>query len=202
MARCIIDLSFPCSNETDGVTITRQDNPPIYLGHECYAYDLAIKSHTGTYFENSSHLFRDGQDTDAVGVGDLVLPGVCLNITTDNSCICADDLEAACDSLPPGSALLIDTGPDKGKFFSRDAAQWMADHGVKLMGGSMCLYDRGFDNPTGFFVDLFKAEIPIVANLLNLDKLPESGFTVIALPLRMAGVCAVPCRVVAMLKRA
>jgi kynurenine formamidase len=196
----IIDLSVPCSNETDGVSITRQQNLPVYLGHECYAYDIAIKSHTGTYFETSSHLFRDGRDTDEVGLEDLVLPGVCLTVKTDKPCICADDLESACDSIRPGSALLINTGPHTDRYFSRDAAQWMVRRKVKLMGSSSRLYDCGFDNPTGFFVELFQSGIPIIANLANLDKLPQSGFTLVSLPLPITGVCTVPCRVIAMMR--
>jgi len=80
---------------------------------------------------------------------------------------------------------LINTGADTNKYFSRDAAQWMAQQKVKLMGGNTRRYDCGFENPTGFFLDLFQAGIPIIANLVNLDKLPETGFTVVALPLRI-----------------
>ena len=61
MSMNIIDLSVPCSNNTENVNIILQDNLPLYLGYECYAYDLEIKSHTGTYFESSAHLFREGK---------------------------------------------------------------------------------------------------------------------------------------------
>ena len=196
----IIDLSIPCSSQSEGFTITRRGKPPVYLGHECYAYDLVIESHRGTYFETSAHVFREGRNTDQVPLEDLVLSGVCVRIEKSEQCICAGDLKSACGTLNPGCALLVDAGQGSDRYFSRDAAQWMAQNRVKLMGSSIPLYDRGFTNPTGFFIDLFKAEIPIIANLANLSKLPERGFTVIVLPLGITGICTVPCRVIAVEK--
>jgi hypothetical protein len=61
-------------------------------------------------------------------------------------------------------------------------------------------YDTGFANPTGFFIDLFKAEIPIIANITNLDKLPEGGFTLVVLPLKITGICTCPARVIAIIE--
>jgi kynurenine formamidase len=48
-------------------------------------------------------------------------------------------------------------------------------------------------------VELFEAGIPIVANIANLDRLPAHGFTLMVLPIAVAGVCTVPCRVIALL---
>ena len=44
---------------------------------------------------------------------------------------------------------------------------------------------------------LFEAEIPAFENLANLDRLPEEGFVVIALPMKIAGGSGGPLRVVA-----
>jgi len=193
---------MPCSNETEGIKVTLGDNLPVYLGCECYRYDLEVKSHKGTYFETSSHVFRDGKNTDDVPLDELVLPGLCLRVQTSNICIDAKDLEAACKGrgLDSGIGLLIDTGEDTGKYFSRDAAQWMAQHKVALMGSNTARYDSGFVNPTGFFIDLFKAEIPIVANLRNLDQLDNDEFTLIVMPLAISGACTIPCRVAAIIE--
>ncbi len=199
MKKTIVDLTMPCSNNTDGFRISRQADPPLYLGHACHAWDLSIKSHSGTYLESSSHAFRDGRDTDAVPLDELIVPGVCLRIDKPDRCIDAHDLDSAGAGLEPGSALLIDTMGATDKYFSRDAAAWMTRRGVKLMGSNTLRYDSGFENPTGFFVELFQARIPIVANLVDLHRLPADGFTLAVLPLRISGVCTVPCRVVAML---
>jgi kynurenine formamidase len=194
----IIDLSFPFKHGED-VIVRLQSNPPMYCGHECYAYDLEIKSHKGTYFETSSHVFRSGKNTNEVPMERLILPGMCIISNFSRKCITAIDLENLAGDIKPDSALLINTGKDPLKYFSRDAAQWMAKKKVALMGSNTKRYDTGFLNPTGFFIDLFKAEIPIVHGLTNLDTLPNNGFTLIVLPLKIDNVCTVPCRIAAII---
>jgi len=198
MARKVIDLSIPYSNQMEGVSVLLQDDLPVYVGRECYAYDLEIKSHTGTYFETSSHVFRNGSNTDSVPLERLILPGYCVRPEGTDRCITADDLELCNVKIEPGSALLVDVGDDTTRYFSRDAAVWMVEKNIALMGSNTVLYDCGFENPTGFFIDLFEAEIPIIANVTNLDKLPGDGFTLIVMPLSVEGVCTVPCRVAAL----
>ncbi|OHB55878.1 MAG: hypothetical protein A2Y12_04725 [Planctomycetes bacterium GWF2_42_9] len=183
--------------EGSEIAINRQPNPPAYCGHECHAWDLHIKSHTGTYFETSSHVFRDGKNTSDVPIRDLVLSGYCMRVHNDDKCITAEHFEKHLGNIAPDAAVLIDIGNDHTKHFSRDAAQWMAARKIKLMGSNTQHYDTGFVNPTGFFVDLFTAQIPIVAGLTNLDQLPQSEFQVIALPLKIENICTVPCRVIA-----
>jgi len=201
MSGKIIDLSMTCSNQTEGIKVTLQDDLPAYLGQQCFAYDLEIKSHTGTYFETAAHVFRDGKSTNEISLEKLFLPGICIRITKPGPCITADDLQAGCPNPEIGCALLVDTGTVVDKYFSRDAAIWMAEKKIALMGSNLVRYDTGFENPTGFFIDLFKADIPIIANITNLDKLPQSGFTLIVLPLKIEGVCTVPARVAAILEK-
>ena len=195
--REIIDLSVACSNTTDGFAITLQQDLPVYLGQECYAYDLAIKSHRGTYYETSSHVFRDGHDTDSVELDQFILPGYCVRITGADPCIDARALDEACCDITAGAGLLVLTGRRNEMYFSRDAAVWMAEHKVALMGADIERYDTGFENPTGFFIELFRTDIPIIAGLANLERLPAKDFRLIVLPLKIAGVCTVPCRAIA-----
>jgi kynurenine formamidase len=200
----LIDLSLPLSDGEAGVSVRLQGNLPVYLGRRCSAWDLEIPSHTGTYFETSSHVFRGGRDTEPAAIETMCLPGACLRVRTGGEkCLTADDLQAATADapLPAGCGLLIDTGGDRGKYFSRDAAEWMAERRVALMGSDTERYDSGFEDPTGFFEALFAAEIPIIANLANLDRLPERLFELWTLPLKVVGegVCTVPARVVARL---
>ena len=194
----IIDLTVPISNNTQGVKISLQNNLPVYLGQKCYAYDIDIKSHIGTYFETSSHVFRNGIDTDDVLVENLFLLGYCIRINTPEKCITYKELEESCHSLKHNSALLVDTCGDDKKYFSKDAAQWMVSHKIALMASNTKCYDTGFTNPTGFFIDLFKANIPIVANIVNLELLPQSGFYLVVMPLKVQNICTVPSRVIAL----
>jgi arylformamidase len=201
----VVDLSVPLRDGAQGVRATLREERPRYLGHDCWAYDLAIPSHTGTYFETSSHVFRDGKDTETFPMDRLVAPGVCLTPRIPDRCITADALEASVPAAAraslPGCGLLVHAPsgePGAHAYFSRDAAAWMREHRVGFMGSDTPLYDTGFASPTGFFVELFEAGIPIVANIANLELLPSHGFTLVALPISVAGVCTVPCRLVAL----
>ncbi len=49
---------------------------------------------------------------------------------------------------------------------------------------------------------LFAADIPAFENLANLDQLPETGFLVIALPMKIAGGSGGPLRIVAIVPEA
>jgi len=194
----IIDLSIPFKHGEDLIAKLKPDLP-VYCGQECYAYDLNIKSHRSSYLETSSHVFRDGQNTDALPLERLILPGMCIKFEEDRRCITAADLDTLAGNITPDSALLINTGTDTTKYFSLDAAQWMAKNKIALMGSNTSRYDTGFVNPTGFFIELFKAEIPIIANITNLHLLPRTGFTLIVLPLHIEGICTVPCRIISIL---
>lgn len=194
-----LDLTEPF---LPGQTIeaTLQSDLPVYLGHECYAYDLSIRSHTGTYFETSSHVFRDGKDTDSASPGELVLEACVLRLSPDRKgAIDVEELEAKAEALRDGDALLVATSGNRDRHFTRKAAEWMAKRGVRLLGAELDRYDTGFVNPTGFFIALFEADIPIVANLANWEKLPEGRCGLIVAPLLVAGVCTVPARVIAIL---
>jgi arylformamidase len=202
----VVDLSVPLCDGQEGFRARRREGSPSYLGHECHAFDLEVPSHTGTYFETSAHVFRDGEDTESFPLGKLVADGVLLRVRGKERCITAAALDASvpAEARPrlAGCGLLVGAElRELGRhaYFSRDAAAWMRDAGVAFMGSDTPRYDSGFETPTGFFVELFRAGIPVVANLRNLELLPSYGFTLVALPLAVAGVCTVPCRVVAII---
>jgi len=190
----VIDLSMPLVN-AENIEIHRQDDPPVYLGHECYAWDLSMRSHTGTYFETASHVFRDGRNTSDVPVEDLVMPAArCILAGTAG--ITGSELAAAGAHVREGDALLVVTG-QAARYFERDAVRWMIDRGVRLLGADLYRYDTGFENPTGVFVDLFEAGIPIIAGVMNLDRLSRDRFELIVAPLPVQGIGTVPARVLA-----
>ena len=101
MSRRIIDLSMPCSNATDGFSVRLQDNLPVYFDRECYAYDLEISSHRGTYFETPAHVFRERMNTDQFPLEKLIVPGFCLRVAQTQRCITAADLDARRRGGPP-----------------------------------------------------------------------------------------------------
>ena len=192
----VIDLSMPLV-PGENVDVRVRDNPPVYLGQECYAWDVAIRSHTGTYFETSSHVFREGRNTSDVPAEELFYPcALCRLEGNRGEGISGAELDASGGHVRRDDALLVMAG-DASRYFKRDAVAWMVERGVRLLGADLECYDTGFENPTGMFIDLFRAEIPIIAGLTNLDNLTRERFELIVAPLPIRGVGTVPARVLA-----
>lgn len=190
-----VDISMEFRDQIDGhIHRHPQEDLPVYCGHKCTAFDITIKSHQGTYYETSSHVFRDGRDVCQTALEDFFMP-VSIVKPTGKDGITAQQLEAAGQHVQPGDALLVHC-PDKSRYFNRQAVGWMIDRSVVLLGGDLPLYDTGFVNPTGMFLDLFAAQIPIIANLEHLEQIDVDRAQLVVLPLKISGIGNVPCRAV------
>ncbi len=79
-----------------------------------------------------------------------------------------------------------------------DAARWLAEHrGIKAVGIDTPSIDYGQTRQFGSHVNLFEHNVPALENVANLDQLPETGITVLALPMKIAGGSGGPTRIVA-----
>jgi kynurenine formamidase len=128
------------------------------------------------------------------------------------------ELERVGHELKERDIVLVRTGRDEhyaelgylalGPAVSADATRWLWDHGVRVMG----IDAWGWDGPLylqaqkaierdepGIFWAAHQADLPYcqIERLVNLDKLPPTGFQVACFPLRIAGASAAPARVVA-----
>jgi len=80
------------------------------------------------------------------------------------------------------------------------AATWLATRRrIKAVGIDTASIDHGPSRNFGSHVNLFRENVPALENLAALDKLPATGFRVIALPMKIAGGSGAPCRVVAII---
>ena len=131
--------------------------------------------------------------------------------------------EGAHGRIPDGAILLLRTGwgkfyPDREKYLGTarrgpeavpelhfpglgpKAARWLVENRqVAAIGLDTASVDHG---PSKLFEShrvLFEAEIPAFENVANLDRLPATGFQIIALPMKIAGGSGAPLRIVAVL---
>ena len=80
------------------------------------------------------------------------------------------------------------------------AATWLATRRqVKTVGIDTASIDYGQSRDFQSHVNLFRHNVPALENLSNLEKLPATGFRVIALPMKIADGSGGPCRVIATL---
>ncbi len=81
-----------------------------------------------------------------------------------------------------------------------EAAEWLVmNRRIKAIGLDTPSIDFGQSALFQSHVTLFEKNIPAFENVANLSSLPETGFTVIALPMKIKGGSGGPLRIVAVL---
>lgn len=79
-----------------------------------------------------------------------------------------------------------------------EAAQWLVEYRhVKAVGIDTASIDYGQSRRFGSHVKLFEHNVPVFENVANLAQLPETEFTVLALPMKIGGGTGGPLRIVA-----
>jgi kynurenine formamidase len=81
-----------------------------------------------------------------------------------------------------------------------DAARWLiANRSIKAVGIDTASIDRGQSTLFESHRLLYERDIPAFENLTSLERLPERGAFVIALPMKIAGGSGAPLRAIAIL---
>jgi kynurenine formamidase len=81
-----------------------------------------------------------------------------------------------------------------------EAARWLAnERSPKAVGLDTASIDYGQSTLFESHVALYSKNIPALENVANLDQLPDLGFTLIALPMKIRGGSGGPVRIVALL---
>jgi kynurenine formamidase len=186
--------------------------------------------HGGTHIDAPIHFFEDGVAVDEVPLENLVGPAVVIDVSneaagnTDFRLTRADveAHEARHGAIPQGAIVLLKTGwstrwPDVRAYlgddtpgdasklsfpgYGEESAKFLIEErGVPVLGVDTASIDYG--RSTDFPVHRIAAARQVVGveNLTRLGDLPAAGFTVIALPMKIAGGSGGPVRVIAILE--
>lgn len=192
---------------------------------------VCTPEHGGTHLDAPIHFHRDGQTTSQLPLAKLVAAGVRIDVTRqaqenrDYRLTRADVLrfEERAGRIPAGAIVLLHTGwsrfwPDRKRYFGADspedasrlsfpsygadAARLLVEQrGVAMLGVDTASIDYG--QSRDFIVHRIAAarDVGGLENLTALEELPETGFTVIALPMKIAGGSGGPVRVIALVAR-
>lgn len=185
--------------------------------------------HGGTHLDSPIHFGEGQATADQIPLSRLIGPAVVVNVARAcerdrDYRLRVDDLvawESAHGRIPDGAIVLVRTGwgrswPDKARYLgsdtpgdtahlhfpgiSREAAEWLArQRKVDGVGIDTASLDHG---PSRDFIAhqvLNGAGIYGLENVANLGQLPESGATLIALPMKIQGGSGAPTRVIALL---
>lgn len=209
-----IDLSHSI---TDGMLTYKGLPAPIicdYLSREASRqyYDagtefqigkIEMVSNTGTYLDCPFHRYEHGKDLAALALDQLAdLDALVVRVNWRKGL--AIDVDVFRNLALRGRALLVHTDWaehwasdqyfENHPFLTAQAADYLAECGVKLVGIDSHNIDdtRGRSRPV--HTTLLGAEILIVEHLCNLAALPAEGFTFNAIPPKFAGVGTFPVR--------
>jgi kynurenine formamidase len=132
--------------------------------------------------------------------------------------------EKAHREIPPHSIVLLRTGfakywPDRKKYLGTDergaaavaelhfpgldpaAAAWLVkEREIKAVGLDTASIDYGQSRGFESHVELMTHDVPAMENLANLERLPPTGITVVALPMKITGGSGGPLRAIAIVE--
>jgi len=171
---------------------------------------IDMVANTGTYLDCPFHRFEHGKDLSELELSALVgLDAVVARVTglTGRSI----DREVFLPLDVRGKAVLVETGWarhwateqyfEDHVYLTRDAAEYLRDEGVALVGIDSYNIDDTRDGARPVHTVLLGADIPIVEHMCNLEQLPPSGFTFTATPVKVKGMGTFPVRAFATLGR-
>lgn len=194
--------------------LSREASRDVYApGTEFQIAKIEMVANTGTYIDCPFHRYAHGHDLSQIGPESFAdLDAIVVRV--DHRQVRAIDASWFRDKEIRGRAVLVHTGWDvhwaeaaysvEHPFLTEDAALYLRDCGVKLVGiDSMNIDDTSNDSTRGkvrpVHSVLLGADILIVEHLCNLGAVPDEGFTFSAAPPKVRGAGTFPVRALATL---
>ena len=216
---------------TSGFELKPVHKGPTPLGFYYAAYSFCAPEHGGTHLDAPAHFAEGVWSSGEIPVDRFIGPAVVIDVsdkakTDPDYTLSVEDVaafEAKHGRIAPGATVLLRTGwgarwPDRLAYFGDDtpgdasklhfpsyglaaATFLIRERRVGTLGVDTASIDAGTSRD--FPVHRFAAanNVAGLENLANLGELPETGATVIALPMKIAGGSGAPARVIALVPR-
>jgi len=207
---------------------SRSNGAKTPKGYFYAAARYAASEHGGTHFDSPIHFSEGKQTIDQIPASKLVGKALVVDVRPKvgghpDSLITAQDLlawEKVHGKIQEGSIVIALTGwgqywPDKKKYigtdkpgdvanlhfpgYAKDGAELLASRKVAGVGIDTASLDYGQSQDFISHQVLNGANIYGLENVANLEKLPATGATVIALPMKIGGGSGAPLRAIAIL---
>ena len=164
--------------------------------------DVELMDHVGTHIEAPLHCLKDGMDLSEIPLEKLVGDAVILDLRDaySESGVTPEQVKKAVDDaggMEKDDIVFCRMGETQ--YFSTEAIRWLVGAGTKLMGVDSAGVEipHSVSHANENHLALFRADIPLIERLANLDKLSKSRVKVYALPIPVVGLDAFPLRVIA-----
>jgi kynurenine formamidase len=188
--------------------LSREASRKFYApGTEFQIGKIEMVANTGTYMDSPFHRYADGKDLSQLPLEQLAgLPAVKISTGGAHS---IDATQFASLRDLAGKAVLVETGWSRHwktdryyeghPFLTEDAAKFLADAGVALVGIDSHNIDSTDDGRRPVHSALLRRDILIVEHMTALDRVPEAGFKFSAVPVKVRGFGTFPVRAFASL---
>jgi kynurenine formamidase len=203
----------------------------VEAGYFYSAYSVCTPEHGGTHLDAPIHFAAGGASTEAIPLANLIAPAIVIDVRKQaaaerNYRLSVADVrrfETEHGEIEKGTIVLLRTGwseywPDATGYlgddkpgdashlefpgYGADAVRLLAeDRQVAVLGVDSASIDYG---PSQDFIAhriAAAAGVTNLENLTNLDQLPATGATVVALPMKIGGGSGGPARVVALVPK-
>ena len=117
-----------------------------------------------------------------------------------------EDLEACASAglIKEGDAIIVDHGWgtkmwfDQNNFpmspyFTMEAFQWLLAKKPYMLGSDTACWDN-LKNPCGLFDGFYKQNVLMLAEVMNLEEVPDKRVKLNVVPMKLDNTCAAPCR--------
>ncbi len=191
--------------------LSREESRKHYApGTEFHIGQIEMVANTGTYVDSPFHRYPDGKDLSELPLSKLAnLKGLVFRATKwgqraiDRTMFEGKELA--------GKAVLIHTGWSEHwktdqyfqghPYLTEDAAFFLRDAGVVLVGIDSLNIDDTADGRRPVHSTLLKVDIPIAEHLTNLQSLPDEGFRFFAVPVKVKAFGTFPVRAFGLVNR-
>jgi len=176
---------------------------------------LVMGTHTGTHIDSPRHFIPGGMTVDDIPMEQLVGPASVLDLTAFGAGdeVGPDDLERALGGRPATRVLLrfdwdrmLDTMEyyNDSPFLSEEAAQWLVDHGCRVVGMDTPMPDnpkngRGCSKDSPNHKILLGSGAILVEYMVNLVALDQPVVHLVVAPLKIREGDGAPVRAFAVL---
>jgi len=194
----IIDISRPLG---EGSLAYPGDTTPQFTQSDAGLYlvsDIRLSSHSGTHIDAPVHYLKTGLTIDELPLPHLIGPCRVLDVTGAGPLISASHLNGRTEGA---KRILLRTASSGCTSFQQDypsltldAAQYLTSTGTLCVGIDSFSIEK-FDCDGSVHRELLSHGCFII-ELLDLPHVPEGDYTLIALPLRLAGLDGAPARVI------
>lgn len=181
------------------------------IGWEAHAFTLSTL--TGTYIETAAHVIPGSPTIDQIPPERFITEAAVMQVPEKGALehITVQELRAAAPpTMCPGMAILVSTGWDRHWYtpgfvqqsphFEEEAMDWIVSQQPSLVGMDVpCSEDPDPERFVDLNTRLFRSGALLLSPLVNLRELDSPVVNLIALPLKIKGICGTPCRALAVL---